>query len=349
VVSTADKEIAEVAQKHGAEVIWRPCELSGDAASSESALLHALDYLRETENYEPDFVVFLQATSPLRKPTDVEAAIQILREQGADSLFSASPAQGFIWRVEAGVLRSLSYDHRRRPRRQEAPEDVIENGSIYVFKPWVLRQLGNRLGGKIAVYRMEPLYSFQVDEPADLEVLERLIQMCSRPVPHTGVRWSEVKLLVLDFDGVLTDNRVLVTEDGVEAVLCHRGDGWGLARLKAAGLPVYVISTETNPVVEARCRKLGIHFLQGCQSKLTALQKLAADQGVAPEGIAYVGNDVNDAECLKWVGSPIAVADAVPEVKTLARFVTESAGGRGAVRELADLFARAGATGRRPL
>lgn len=145
-----------------------------------------------------------------------------------------------------------------------------------------------------------------------------------------------IELLALDFDGVLTDNRVLVDQDGHEAVWCHRGDGWGIARLLEAGVSVVVISTETNPVVAARCRKLGIPVVQGCGDKQAALQSMADARHLGPEHVAYVGNDVNDLACLRWAAVPIAVADAVPGVRAIARLITATPGGYGAVREVAD-------------
>ena len=147
---------------------------------------------------------------------------------------------------------------------------------------------------------------------------------------------KSVSLVVFDFDGVMTDNRVWVHQSGDEAVWCHRGDGWGIARLKEAGLEVLVLSTERNPVVTARCRKLKIEAVQECDDKLAALQQLARGRSLRPEQIAYVGNDLNDVTCMRWVGWPIAVADAVAEVRALARWVTRLPGGRGAVREVAD-------------
>jgi YrbI family 3-deoxy-D-manno-octulosonate 8-phosphate phosphatase len=273
-----------------------------------------------------------------------------------------------------GSARSFNYDHLNRPRRQDAPEDLIENGSIYIFKPWVLRQLNNRLGGKIAVYRMPALNSFQIDEPADLELIEALLafrnteqtaegrkqktesvkrelvsaqsehqdsqhsssptSVCNRQPPASDLR--KIKLLVLDFDGVLTDNRVLVQEDGTESVYCDRGDGFGIGMLKTTGVEVVVISKEKNPVVAARCRKLGVECLQGCDDKLQALQLKTENRKLKVADIAYVGNDLNDLECLRWVGLPIAVADAIPDAKAAARWVTLKAGGRGAVREVCD-------------
>lgn len=180
VVSTDDDEIASIAKLFGAEVVRRPTELSGDSATSEAALLHALDQLLADGSPEPELVVFLQATSPLRKPDDIERAIEVLRREKADSLFSACPAHGFVWRRSAGQRwKSVTYDFEHRKRRQEFGQEVTENGSIYVFKPWVLRQLGNRLGGEIAMYPMAPLDSFQVDEPQDFVLIEELYSLKS--------------------------------------------------------------------------------------------------------------------------------------------------------------------------
>jgi D-sedoheptulose 7-phosphate isomerase len=148
----------------------------------------------------------------------------------------------------------------------------------------------------------------------------------------------DVSLLVFDFDGVMTDNRVRIDQSGQEAVWCHRGDGWGIARLKEAGFEVLVLSTEKNPVVAARCHKLKIEAVQGCDDKLATLQQLAKTRTLHATQIAYVGNDVNDVACMEWAGWPIAVADAVLEVRALAKWVTRSPGGRGAVREVADRF-----------
>ena len=176
VVSTDSIEIADVARKGGAEVVIRPAELAGHSAPSESALLHVLDQLRASEGYEPDLVVFLQPTSPLRSASDIEQAIAALEREHADSLFSACPSHGFVWRNGPAGVVPLNYDPKLRPRRQGAPEDLVENGSIYVFKPWVLIESGCRLGGTIAVFRMSALDSLQIDEPDDIPVVEFLLR-----------------------------------------------------------------------------------------------------------------------------------------------------------------------------
>lgn len=147
-----------------------------------------------------------------------------------------------------------------------------------------------------------------------------------------------IALVVLDFDGVLTDNGVWISQDGAEMVRCDRSDGLGIAALTAAGMPVAVLSTETNPVVAARCRKLRIPCVQGVSDKAVALLDLLADRGVDASAVAYVGNDVNDLGCLRLVGLPVAVADAYPEVLKVATLVLSRPGGHGAVREFCDLL-----------
>lgn len=175
VVSTDDTEIAAVSEYYGAEIIWRPAELSGDNATSESALLHTLDHLHTTEGYDPELVVFIQATSPIRRPNDLQNAINEFQAQQADSLLSVNDFHVFLWQIQNGTLRSLTYDYTNRPRRQDKPQEFIENGSFYLFKPWVLRENNNRLGGKIVLYHMDMLSYFGIDELGDFELLEKLM------------------------------------------------------------------------------------------------------------------------------------------------------------------------------
>lgn len=147
---------------------------------------------------------------------------------------------------------------------------------------------------------------------------------------------KRVALVVFDFDGVMTDNRVLVMQDGSEGVMCNRSDGLGVGMLHASGVPMLVLSKEQNPVVSARCRKLKVECLQGIDDKIGTLTRIAAERGIEIRNIAYVGNDLNDVECMRAVGVPIAVADAWPVAMRVARYVTSRLGGHGAVREVCD-------------
>ena len=150
-----------------------------------------------------------------------------------------------------------------------------------------------------------------------------------------------VRFAVFDFDGVFTDNRVWTNERGEESVACWRGDALGLRRLEEVGVEVLILSTEVNDAVGARGRKIQAEVVQGVADKLPVLRDEAARRGVALEDTAYLGNDVNDAECLGAVGLPVVPADAWPDVVPLARLVLTRAGGRGCVRELCDAIWRA--------
>ncbi|MCM8830679.1 MAG: HAD hydrolase family protein [Candidatus Omnitrophica bacterium] len=155
---------------------------------------------------------------------------------------------------------------------------------------------------------------------------------------------SCIKLVVFDFDGVFTDNRVLVFEDGSEAVFCHRGDGLGLGLLKKSGLNILVISSETNSVVAARCRKLNLDCIQGCQNKFEVLKEKASQLNISLKEVAYLGNDINDIECLKNVGLAACVRDSHPEIFKYCKYVTSACGGFGAVREFCDIILKAKST-----
>ncbi len=172
VVSTDDSEIASTAQHYGAEVVWRPIEISDDTATSESVLLYTLEHLREAGGCHPDLIVFLQCTSPIRRSVDIDRAVQKLIDDGADSLLSVIPSHCFLWQIADGKPRSVNYDHQNRPRRQDLQKQYVENGSIYVFKPWVLHQFKNRLGGKIVLYEMDPWSAIDINTSEDLAFSE---------------------------------------------------------------------------------------------------------------------------------------------------------------------------------
>lgn len=147
---------------------------------------------------------------------------------------------------------------------------------------------------------------------------------------------GEFALLVLDFDGVMTDNTVVVHQDGTESVVCNRSDGWGLGLLRDAAFPVFVLSSETNRVVAARCDKLKIPCAHGHKDKLPTLNALLGERNIDASKVIYVGNDVNDLACFARVGMSIAVRDAHPTALAGATLVTSLPGGKGAVREVCD-------------
>ena len=151
-----------------------------------------------------------------------------------------------------------------------------------------------------------------------------------------------IRCVAFDFDGVFTDNAVYVLQDGTEMVRCTRADGLGLEQLRAKGLKLVVISTERNPVVSARCAKLGIECLQDSANKVRVLESFLNDAGISLGETAFLGNDINDSAVLAAVGFPAVVADAHPQVLPLAKHRTSKPGGHGAVREFSEFLLSSG-------
>ncbi len=338
VVSIDDPEIGAVAEQHGAEVVWRPAEISGDHATSESALLHALDHLRQTEGYQPELLVFLQCTSPLTLPEDIQGTIQTLLNENADSALAVIPFHYFLWKPDAaGDAIGINHDKHHRPLRQDREPQYLESGAVYVMHTQGFLQARPRFFGRTAMYVMRPERYLEIDEPVDLLVAEVLLREQQKQRNLQALP-NPVAALVLDFDGVFTDNRVIVFQDGREAVIADRGDGWGLAQLKAREVPILVLSTERNRVVQARCKKLGLPVINGVADKWAVLRDWLSDRGIDPAKVIYVGNDLNDKECLQSVGCGVAVKDAHPEIQKIAKIILQKPGGQGAIREIADLI-----------
>ncbi len=329
VVATQDLETAAVANALGVQVVGNR---SGSGENLESAILRIL----EASEHDPDVVVVLDGRAPLRDSSDIDGVLALLERERADSVFSSVLIPGPIWRRGSGPGDNLASE---QDADQPAGELLRETGSIYAFKPAILRGTGRFLGGRIAAYYMDQLDALVVRDQREFDLAAELAAHRLRSRPPEGIH--RIRLIVFDFDGVMTDNRVLVHQDGSESVACNRGDGLGIGLLKKAGLAMLVLSKETNPVVTARCRKLNLEVIQGCEEKLKTLRQLASERGLTSSEIAYVGNDLNDLECLEWVGLPIGVSDAVPEVLRVARAVTHKPGGHGAVREVADWFLNA--------
>ncbi len=159
-------------------------------------------------------------------------------------------------------------------------------------------------------------------------------------LPKEYKKLLNIKMLVLDFDGVLTNNKVAVSDQGREYVLCDRSDGIGIKNLKDKNILIYIVSSEKNPVVKHRADKLGIPCIQSVADKSIVLNDLAAKYGFSLEEIAFIGNDINDIPALEIVGVPIGVQDCHVDIEKHILFKTTSTGGNGAVREICDIICK---------
>ncbi len=506
VVSTDDAAIAETARQAGAEVVLRPADLAGDTATSEAAVLHALDAHEALHGARVDVVLLVQCTSPFLTREDVDGVAAAVAHGDADTAVTVAPFHGFVWRettatttatttavaatelaetaaelaetatglagtatglagtaartaetatvgtavgtagtavgiagqaartagaaagtgtrtagggaetartaeraagmnesgtgtagggagtaawtaeraagmnesgtgtagggagtagtaartaeraagtAETGARTTggeapaagrsartargghgVNHDKAVRPRRQDRPQDFLETGAAYAMDAAGLREHRHRFFGRTELVRTDPARVLEVDDPHDLaraRALAPLLDAGRAGLPTA----ADIDAVVLDFDGTQTDDRVLIDADGREFVSVHRGDGLGVAALRRSGLKLLILSTEQNPVVAARARKLKIPVLHGVDRKDLALKQWCEEQGIAPERVLYVGNDVNDLPCFALVGWPVAVESAHDAVRGAARAVTTLPGGDGAVREIA--------------
>ncbi|WBB63599.1 acylneuraminate cytidylyltransferase [Streptomyces sp. WMMC500] len=388
VVSTDDDTIASVAREAGAEVVRRPAEIAGDTASSEAAVLHALDTHEERTGATMAAVLLVQCTSPFLTGADIDGVTRAVLDEGADSALTVAPFHGFIWRDEADEAETaavaetpaaaktpavaeatavakaaatgaaptkaaptkvapaveaapaqgygVNHDKSYRPRRQDRPQDLLETGAAYAMRTPGFREHRHRFFGRTAPVRTDAARVLEVDEPDDLTRARALAPLLDVPGPGSLPTRRDVDAIVLDFDGTQTDDRVYIDADGRELVAVHRGDGLGIAALRRAELKLLILSTEQNPVVAARARKLHLPVLHGVDRKDIALKKWCEEEGIAPERVLYVGNDVNDLPCFGLVGWPVAVAGAHAIVRDAARAVTSTPGGDGAIREIAS-------------
>lgn len=330
-VSTDDDEIAHLAREAGAAVIDRPADLAGDLASSESALIHALGQVAGRDDL-PQVTVFVQATSPFIDPDDIADAIDLVLADECDVAFSVTRSDAHLWRHGLRGPEGVNHDPALRRRRQDREPEFLETGAFYVMNTRGFLEAGHRFFGRLRFVEVDARNAIEIDTEDDL----RLATVMSAQRGEPDASPIRAKAVVTDFDGVHTDDRAVLAEDGLESVTVNRSDGMGIALLRDAGVPVLILSTETNRVVRMRARKLGVDAITGCGDKLAALQDWAEEQGIGLEDIAYLGNDVNDLGCLGAVGWPVVVADAHPAALGAGRIVLRRRGGGGAVRELAD-------------
>jgi YrbI family 3-deoxy-D-manno-octulosonate 8-phosphate phosphatase len=339
-VSTDDPAIARVAKEAGASVIVRPPDLAGDTASSESAVLHALDQLAPDRKV-PAVLALVQCTSPFIRACDLDRGAELIMAGAADSAFAAVPTYEFLWRATEGattvalplLVRGQNHDPSYRQRRQDREPDYRETGAFYVMSAQGFLGSRHRFFGRTAAVVVPELTAIEIDNEHELILANALATVLG----GEHVADIDVDVVITDFDGVHTDDFAMIGEDGRESVRVSRADGLGVERLRAAGIDLLIMSKETNPVVRARAAKLGVEVLNGIEDKTAAVRDWLAGHGIPASRAAYLGNDVNDRGPMGLVGWPVAVADARPEIRQLARLVLDHSGGHGAVRELCDL------------
>jgi YrbI family 3-deoxy-D-manno-octulosonate 8-phosphate phosphatase len=352
-VSTDDEEIAAVARQFGAETPFlRPAEYAQDQTLDFPVFEHALAWLKDHEGYEPEIVVQLRPTSPIRPKGIVDEAVKLLlANPEADSVRGVVPAgqnPHKMWRIDpaSGRMKPLltveGVDEPYNAPRQILPSVYWQTGHIDAIRSGTILKKESMSGDVIMPLMIDPRFTVDIDSLSDWQRAEWLVYNAGlnmiHPVKERRPLPENIRLVVFDFDGVMTDNRVWVSEEGKEMVAAYRSDSLGVARLRRTGIQAMVLSMEVNPVVAARCKKMGIPYLQGIDDKAGVLQRYLYEKKIDPRDVVYLGNDFNDIPCFSQVGCAVVVADALPEAALLADIQLSRNGGHGAVRELCDLI-----------
>jgi len=353
IVSTDDEEIAAVAREWGAETPFlRPAEFAQDKTTDLPVFEHALKWLSDVEGYRPDILIQLRPTSPIRPRTMVDDAINILLGHAdADSVRGVVPAAQNpfkMWRFngEDKPLKPL-LGVEGIPEPYNAPRQILppaywQTGHIDAIRISTITQKNSLTGDVVYPLMIDPKYTVDIDTLPDWAKYESLVysglDMVS-PGKQRKLMPGTVRLIICDFDGVVTDNHVITDQDGRESVTASRSDSMHIKTLREKGIELIILSSEANPVVLARAGKMGVEAIHnaGMQNKGRVMREVLEQKNVKAENVIYIGNDLNDLPCFEIAGWSVAVADAYPDVLRAADHVLTRNGGHGAVRELCEI------------
>jgi len=312
--------------------IARSAESASDTASTEFAMLEF------ASNYEFDNIALIQATSPLLTASDLDGGFELFNSKDTSSVLSVVRQYRFLWNKDAtGNVSPNNYDVFHRPRRQEFNGYLMENGAFYISSKADLMKYQNRVSGKIRAYEMCEDSAFEIDEPSDWVIIEALMRKNNLVKEKKHI--PEIKMFLTDCDGCLTDSGMYYSEHGDELKKFNTRDGMGFSLLRAKGIITGIITSESVDLNHRRAEKMKLDVLEaGCTDKVAAVSKLCKRYGIELQNVAYVGDDVNDIGVVTMVGLGCAPADAMPQVKAAADYVTIAKGGEGVIREIVEFY-----------
>lgn len=323
------KDSAEAELFSKAIVIERSAESASDTATTEFAMLEF------AENYSFENIVLIQATSPLLDSEALNIGFEAFNDKAVDSVLSVVRQKRFHWaNNEDGYAYPTNYDVYKRPRRQEFAGYLVENGAFYISSKEQLIKSKNRVSGNIKAVEMNEDTFFEIDEPSDWVIIEALMKKngitASNEIP-------EIKLFLTDCDGCLTDGGMYYSEKGDELKKFNTRDGMGFKILRENGIITGIVTSENVELNRRRAEKLKLDILEsGCTNKVEAIKRICEERSIKLENVCYIGDDVNDLEAIKMVGYGCCPSDAMPEIKSVAKYIAFSKGGEGVVREVIE-------------
>ncbi|WP_431122450.1 cytidylyltransferase domain-containing protein [Flagellimonas flava] len=332
-VFTDDEEIIAYIDKNYAwtdkvKPLLRSAENASDTASTESAMLE----FSELINHDYDVFCLLQATSPLTQRTDINKGLELVLNGTYDAALSVVRTHRFIWSEDG---KSLNYDFKKRPRRQDFDGLLMENGAVYTSLKKAFLESSNRLSGKIGLVEMSENTLVEIDSETDWNVIEQLL-ISSFKTKKTPQRISH---LILDVDGVFTDGKVTYGKTGELSKTFDMRDGMGLEILRQHKVNVMVMTSEDSETVAQRMKKLQIEdvFL-GVKDKYSFLENILQERKLTAQELAYIGDDVNDMANMLRVGWSFCPSNATKPIKYQADVVLTHASANGAIREACEFI-----------
>ena len=310
-------------------VIGRSAESASDTASTESAMLEF------AEAYDFDNIVLIQATSPLLSGDDLNKGFLEFEKPSTDSVLSVVRQKRFHWDVnEEGNAYPTNYDVFKRPRRQEFKGYFVENGAFYITSKKSLIESRNRVSGNIHIVEMDEDSFFEIDEPSDWIIIEALMR---RRGFGAEKKLKNIKILLTDCDGCLTDAGMYYSENGDELKKFNTKDGMGFSLLRKKGILTGLITSESVELNKRRASKLQLDvYAPGCNDKLRFATELCAEKGISLDEVVYIGDDINDIPLLKSVGFSCCPKDAVEAVRNEVDYISSLKGGEGVIRDVVD-------------
>lgn len=336
-LSTDSEKIIDAAKNIGnekLEIVGRSPETATDTASTESVMLEFAN------SHDFGNIILIQATSPLLTSKDLEEAITIFEDSKADSLLSVVEQKRFIWKKSSdSFVKPLNYDPLNRPRRQDFEGYLVENGAFYITSKKLLQKTECRISGNVAYYKMPEETYYEIDEPADWEIIEKLLFSRKKVNQDLEKKLKNIKLFITDVDGVMTDCGMYYSEKGDELKKFNTRDGMGIQLLREKGIKTAIITKENTKIVENRAKKLKVDDVyQGIVDKLSVFEELKKKYSLEYSEIVYVGDDINDIPILEKAGVSFCPNDAVDEVKDICDNVLSKKGGKGVIREIVEIL-----------
>lgn len=334
-LATDCSEIKSIVDSFGfskVKVYDRDSKNANDKSSTESVML---EFISKNNFDDKDIFILIQATSPLTKTSDLDKALDQLKNEKSDSLLTCVRDKRFYWKNNE---KPLNYDLMNRPRRQDFDGLLMENGAFYINSIGNIKKNKNRLSGKISIYEMDQSTSIELDEEEDWIIKEALMKKYLKINPKK----QDIKLFLSDVDGTLTDAGMYYGEDGEKLKKFNTHDGKGFELLRIAGIKSGIITSENTEIVKNRAKKIKVDFVfQGVEhnGKLEIAKQLCKKENISLNQVAYIGDDLNCKEILEGVGLAGCPNNALKDIKSITNIIhLNKDGGDGAVREFIDLI-----------